>query len=351
MNHFLLYGANGYTGELVARAAVSRGLRPRLAGRDADAVRALAGQLRLDYAAVPLDDSRKLRHLLEEVPAVLHCAGPFVHTSAPMVDACLRTATHYLDITGEIAVFESLAARHDEAVRMQVMLLPGCGFDVVPSDCLAAHLARRLPGARSLEIGIMGLGGVSRGTARTSLESLARGEAGMVRRDGRLRQVPLAWKTAHIDFGTGPRMAVTMPWGDVATAYHSTGIPDVEVYMAFPPRTVRTLRRADMLRRLLPSRILQIAGNWVIGRRPPGPDEARRSRGECRLWGRVRDGQGGEASARMRTPEAYTFTADAALAIVERVLRGETTPGFQTPSRACGPDFVLGLEGVTRTDV
>jgi short subunit dehydrogenase-like uncharacterized protein len=350
MDEILLYGANGYTGELIAREAVARGLRPILAGRNAGAVRALAEELQLRHRAFPLDDEPRLSSALRDVAVVLHCAGPFVHTSRPMADVCLRTSTHYLDITGEIAVFEALAARNDEAARAGVMLLPGAGFDVVPTDCLAAHLKRRLPSATSLELVITSLGAVSRGTATTSLETLARGEEGMVRRGGRLTPVPLAWKTTRVDFGKGPREAVTMPWGDVATAYHSTGIPNIEVYMALPPRAIRTMRRARALTRVLPARLVLALGRWMIGRRPPGPDQARRQRGECRLWGRVRDDQGHEAAARLRTPEGYSFTAQAAAAIVQRVLRGDVSPGFQTPSTAYGPDFVLELEGVTRTD-
>src|SRR4051812_14952024 len=165
-----------------------------------------------------------------EVAAVLHCAGPFSHTSRPMADACLRTKTHYLDITGEAAVIESLAARDEEAKRSGVMLLPCVGFDVVPTDCLAAHLKRRLPSATRLALAIQGIGRISRGTATTMVENINRG--GLIRRGGKLQSVPAAWKTREIDFGRGPRSATTIPWGDVATAFYSTGIPNIVVYAA-----------------------------------------------------------------------------------------------------------------------
>src|SRR6187402_1304471 len=110
-----------------------------------------------------------------------------------MVDACLAERVPYLDITGEIAVFEAAAARDAEAKAAGVVLLPGAGFDVVPSDCLAAHLKRRLPSATSLALAFQVLGGVSRGTATTAVENLARG--GMVRRAGKLVAVPAAYKT------------------------------------------------------------------------------------------------------------------------------------------------------------
>jgi len=198
----LIYGANGYTGALIAQLAVARGLQPILAGRSRTALAAVAGPLGLDYRVFALEDAAALATGLADARVVLHCAGPFAHTARQMADACFRTHTHYLDITGEIAVFEALAARDAEARAAGVMLLPGAGFDVVPSDCLAAHLKRRLPSATSLALAFQVLGRVSRGTANTAIENVARG--GMVRRDGKLLAVPAAYKNRTIDLGRGP---------------------------------------------------------------------------------------------------------------------------------------------------
>ena len=158
MPTFLLYGANGYTGQLIAREAVVRGQRPILAGRNAEAVTALARQLGLEHRIFSLDDAAATCAGLEGVTAVLHCAGPFAHTARPMIDACLEARVHYLDITGEISVFEMAAVRDTEAMAAGVMLLPGAGFDVVPSDCLALHLHRRLPTATHLALAFHGIG-------------------------------------------------------------------------------------------------------------------------------------------------------------------------------------------------
>ena len=145
MDGFLIYGANGYTGSLIARTAINQGLRPILAARNAVAVERLGRELGLEYRVFDLDDPVILEKRFQGLSAVLHCAGPFVHTSKPLADACLRSGVHYLDVTGEVSVFEALAARDGEAKASGIMLLPGAGFDVVPSDCLAAHLKRRLP--------------------------------------------------------------------------------------------------------------------------------------------------------------------------------------------------------------
>jgi short subunit dehydrogenase-like uncharacterized protein len=200
-SNFLLYGANGYTGKLITRLAAERGLRPTLAGRDKNTIEPLATEHGLEHRVFALDDPAAIDAALREVSVVMHCAGPFSRTSRPMADACLRTKTHYLDITGEASVIESLAARDAEAKEAGVMLLPCVGFDVVPSDCLAAHLKRRLPEATHLALGIQGMGRVSRGTATTMIENINRG--GLIRRDGKLTPVPAAWKTREIDFGRG----------------------------------------------------------------------------------------------------------------------------------------------------
>ncbi|MCB0136266.1 MAG: saccharopine dehydrogenase NADP-binding domain-containing protein [Caldilineaceae bacterium] len=347
---FLIYGANGYTGELTARLAVERGMALILAGRNAAEITALGTELGLETRIAGLDDPAALDAMLSGVAVVLHCAGPFVHTSKPMVDACLRAGVHYLDITGEIAVFEALAARYDEARRAGVMLLPGAGFDVVPSDCLAAHLARRLPSATRLKLGIRALSKISRGTAMTGIEALVQGDSGLVRKQGVLTPVPVAWKERAIDFGNGPRTAICMPWGDVATAYHSTGIPDIEVYMTFPPAMVNALKAGRYLGWLF--KLPGVAGfaRSRIRAGAPGPTPEERAQGRSYLWGRVEDDAGNSAEARLQTPEGYTLTAEASLLIVEKVLAGQATPGYHTPSSAFGADLVMELPGVTRSD-
>jgi short subunit dehydrogenase-like uncharacterized protein len=266
-----------------------------------------------------------------------------------MAEGCLWHKVHYLDITGEIAVFESLAARDRLAKGAGIMLLPGAGFDVVPTDCLAAHLKRRLPSATKLALGIQVQSRLSRGTATTMAENAYRG--GMVRKAGVLTPVPAAWKTRAIDFDTGPVKAVTIPWGDVATAYYSTHIPDIEVYAQAGLGLRLAARASRYLGWALGSGIGQKFLKWRIRSGPPGPTAEERAAGESRVWGEATDDTGQRVVSRLRGPEGYTFTVLAALAIIERILAGEAPAGFQTPATAYGPDLVLGLKGVVREDV
>jgi short subunit dehydrogenase-like uncharacterized protein len=346
---FLLYGANGYTGRLIAHEARRRGLRPTLAGRNAAEVAALAAELGFEHRVASLEDRAALDAAVSGHQAVLHAAGPFSRTVAPMFEACLRHGAHYHDITGEIGVFEGLAARDAEARTRGITVLPGVGFDVVPTDCLALYLKQRLPSATSLILAFMARGGISRGTALTTVERL--GEPGMVRKGGKLTPVPIGYRTRHVDFGRGPVLTMTIPWGDVATAWYSTGIPDVEVYLAVPPTALRSLRISRMISPLLRLPPVKALAAWSIRQRPPGPSDDARARGGTIVMGLVEDGAGAKAVARWSGPDGYTFTAHAALNAVSRVLEGGIAIGFQTPSRAFGADFAMQVFGTKREDL
>ena len=349
---FLLYGATGYTGGLIARRALALGLRPTLAGRNSEALARIADELDLPYRVAAVDGSPAIDRMMDGHAVVLNCAGPFSRTASAIAAACIRGGVHYLDITGEMAVFESMAARDADAKRAGVMLLPGVGFDVVPSDCLAAYVAQRLPSATRLVIAIQGSGGISRGTALTSIEGLGAGRgSGAIRRAGRIVRVPAAWKTRLVDFGGGPVRVTTMPWGDVSTAYHSTGISDIEVYMAIPASLRRLMRYG---RFLLPVVASVPARRWLerrVRRGAPGPDAEHRARGSSRFWAAASDEHGRTATARLLAPEGYELTARTAVECVSRVLRGDAQPGFRTPSNAYGPDLILAVDGVSRDNV
>jgi len=345
----LLYGSYGYTGSLIAEAAVDAGDEPILAGRNGERVRAQADDLDCEAVVVALDEGERLREVLADVDLVLNCAGPFAVTAEPMVDACLDAGTDYADVTGEIEVFEALAGRDEAAAEAGVTLLPGVGFDVVPSDCLAAHLDRRLPTATSLSLAFDGLGSPSRGTARTMLQNL--GESGYVRRDGRLVSVPPGWGSRRIDFGDGERRCTTIPWGDVATAYRTTGIPNVDFWLAVSPATLRAMRFSRYLGPLLGTDTVQRGLEWAVDRFVEGPDEQERAETETRLWGAATAPNGERVVTRLRTPNPYAVTVEAALTVARRLLAEDVDPGYETPASAFGPDLVLELDGVEREDV
>jgi short subunit dehydrogenase-like uncharacterized protein len=313
-------------------------------------LRAQAGKYKLEYRAFALSETAKLDSALLEVDAVLHCAGPFVLTFKQMAEACLRTKRHYVDISGEIPGFEALAAMTDQAKQAGIMLLPGGGFDVVPTDCLAAHLKQRLPSATHLRLFLRGVGaGVSRGTAKSAIENMQR--QGMIRKDGKLTQVPPVWKALMQDFGRGPTRVISVGWGDVSTAYHSTGIPNIEAYMSFPQAMINLMYDMRTIGPLLYNRVAKTILKSLMNLYPPGPTEARRMKAFATMIGEVTDDQGKRAVSKLRTREGYTFTAQVTVEIMKRILNNDYKIGFATPSLAYGPDFVMQFEGVTREDI
>lgn len=340
MQELIIYGAYGYTGELIVRRAVEQGLRPLVAGRDTKQLEALSNRYALPYQACDLSDAPALDVLLKGAKVLIHAAGPFIHTSRPVVEACIRNGVHYMDITGEIEVFRQAHGYDAQAREKGVMLLPGTGFDVVPSDCLAAHLHGRMPDATELTLAFHSSGRSSRGTSLTVLEGLGKG--GAIREGGKLKAVPDAFDSKTFLFGTKTLEAVTIPWGDVYTAFISTGIPNIRVYMSMPPKMIRALRVGRWFGWITSS-------DWFKGRMrrkivagKPGPTDVERASSYVELLGIASNAQGERYSAAIRTPDGYTLTAMTAVYIANEVLKGNFRPGFQTPS------LVYGMELITK---
>lgn len=345
---FLLYGANGYTGKLIIRECKDQGLSPVLAGRSQEKIEALARKNNCPFEVFDLDHPDVIREKLAGHDLCVNVAGPFSKTARPLVEACLDTKTHYLDITGEIEVFEALKSMDTAAKSAGIMLLPGVGFDVVPSDCVANYLKEKMPDAEWLELTIATRGGsISHGTMSTMVESL--GEPSAVRSQGKLKRVKLAHKNKRVDFGNFSRTAATIPWGDVSTAYTSTGIPNIEVYSAMPKRVIRMMKFQGwfnpVLRTGLAKRLLQA---WV-DRNVDGPSEQQNEQGSSHVHGIVRNIEGRQCAV-YSGPEGYRLTALTTVHIAQKVLAGGVTPGYQTPAGAYGWKLILEVPGTEIRD-
>lgn len=338
---WMIYGANGYTGELITREAVRRGLKPVLAGRNPERIAPLARELDLQARCFGLDDAAQAATQIRGQQLVLHCAGPFSATAEPMMDACLQARAHYLDITGEIAVLERAQALHARARSAGIVICPGVGFDVIPTDCIAASLARAMPDATHLALGFDSRSALSPGTLKTQIEGLALG--GRVRRAGKIIAVPLASHVRTIDFGAGEKRAMSIPWGDVSTAFHTTAIPDIEVFIPASARTILGLRLARFLRPLLALPRVQALLKARIERTVRGPAHSARAQLPTFVWGEVRNAHGQRKSARIRTDNVYNLTVNGALAVVEHLLGNPQQPGAWTPARLLGADLIVRL--------
>lgn len=343
---WMIYGANGYTGELIAREAVKRGMKPVLAGRNQEAVQALGEELRLDTRVFGLDEPAVIAEGLSQIDLVLNCAGPFSATAEAMMQACLENKSHYLDITGEISVFERAQELSAQAKKKKIIVCPGVGFDVVPTDCVASTLKAALPDATSLVLGFDSKSGLSAGTAKTTVEGMKLG--GRIRENGEIKPVPLGYKTREINYGKGTKFSVTIPWGDVSTAFHSTGIRNIEVYIPSSPKAVRMMKAANLARPLLGMNLVQDLLKKKAAQ-VEGPSVVERNTSPAYVWGEAVNDEGKKVVARVKTANGYDLTVRASLAVATYVLMEKSlTGGTYTPSKLMGADFVERLEGCER---
>jgi short subunit dehydrogenase-like uncharacterized protein len=304
----------------------------------------MADELSFAYRVFDLNDSKSLTEALRQVRVVVNAAGPFSETSRQMIDACLQTGTHYLDINGDISVFEQIHSRDAEARSKGIMLLPGVGFDVLPTDCMALHLKNRLPGAKWLRLAFASLGGgLSHGTAMTVVNKL--GEGGAARVDGMIVKKPLGEKGMWVDFGARKLFVMSIPWGDVFTAYITTGIPNIESYTAIKPFVYKILKVQGLFNGLLRTRTVRNMLRSWIRRRPAGPGDNQRNKASSLVWGEAGDASGQTVSASFTCSDGYTLTAHGSLVIAKKVLGGDFKTGYQTPASCYGEHLMQDLPG------
>lgn len=347
---WMIYGANGYTGELIAREAKRRGKAPVLAGRNASKITELASELELPSKAFSLVSPPEIAAALRGIRVVLNCAGPFSKTADPLMRACLAAKAHYLDITGEIEVLEGAHRFDAEAKSAGVVVCPGAGFDVVPTDCIALMLKKALPEANELALGFETSDRhMSPGTAKTLVEGL--GKNGKIRRAGRIVDLPIGQGSRHIDFGHGAKLAIPIPWGDVASAYYTTGIPNITVFTPISPASLAIARLMNGFGFILRSPPVQ---SWLIRRiekKVKGPEPSRRDASATWVWGEAHDASGQSREIRILTLNGYSLTVHSSLAIVEHLMSNDPAPGCWTPARLMGENFILSLPGTSKLDL
>lgn len=345
MHHkILLYGANGYTGRLILDELLKQQLQPTLlAGRNEQALRDMAARYALEYEVCSASDFASLLKEHKNLELVINAAGPFVKTAATIANACIENGMHYIDITGEIAVFQQLLAMHEKAKERGVMLLPGAGFDVVPTDCLAAFLKTAMPDAQEIKLAFAGLGGgVSRGTALTAISQMDTHT--WVRQHGKLTAI--AWRAREQEIDFGPFKAICLPisWGDLQTAWVSTGVPNISVYVPFGAKVRKWIPLATRLIQFEPLRKFAL---YYAGKKLTGPTIAQREKAQTHLIGEAFNARGQRIRKHLVTPDGYTFTALAVVAVCKRILKGDVKPGYQTPAMAYGAGFVEEIGGVS----
>lgn len=337
----LVYGVSGYTGALVSCTAKEASVEHIAASRNPEKVRVHADECEVEARVFGLDDPAAVDEGLRGVSAVVNCAGPFARTAEPLLQGCLRAGIHYMDLAGEVPEHEHVQSFDEAAREAGSMLVPRVGFGVVPTECIAAILAEKVAEPARLVLSYETQGAASRGTLETVL--LAIHKSGVQRVDGALIEARPGKVSRKVDFGDGKAKVVTNPWrADLISAFVSTGIGNIETYATFPGVARMLMRSGWLMNRKLVQRMFR----WVIRRAPEGPTAKQLASGYTRVLGELEAADGTVTRASLRGPEAYVFTARAAVAAAAQVLDGAVKPGFQTPSTAFGARFVESIEGV-----
>ena len=322
----LIYGATGYTGSMIASHAKASGLDIVLGGRDETKLASLADTLGVTCRVFQVEGDAAIL-ALSGVHVLLNCAGPFARTAEPLMRACIKAGVHYLDITAEIGVYRLAERLGGDAEAAGVMLLPGVGWDVVPTDCLAMQLASRVENPRSLRIALQVAGSMSRGSAISAGEIVAAGV--MARVAGELEPRPEAGPESF-DFGQGVVPCAPLSFGDLVTAWRSTGIPDIAMFVnvtgdAFPEGDLASM--------------------------PDGPSAQERAAQPARAVVEVTAADGAVLRSVIETVNGYSYTPLAAVEAARRVMGGFARPGFETPSRVFGPGFAETIPGTRVIDL
>ncbi len=335
----MVYGANGYSAQLIIEELIARGIKPILAGRNLESIRSVAEKFSCYYRVIDLNYDNESKNSLQDIHTLINCAGPFKYTAKDMIDYCLATKTNYIDITGEIPAFAYAFGCNNRAKESGIVILPGAGFDVIPTDCLAKRLSEQMPDAVKLKLGFVNRkGGISRGTTLTSLEFIS--GKGKVRRNGKVIDSPIGEFNVKVLREEFSLYGISIPWGDVFTAHISTGIPNIEVYMGVHKFLFLFKRILFLLLHIFNIPFIKRLSKNIVSRNIIGPDKETRDNTQTFIWGKVENERGESIEQIYRVMEGYNLTAKGAAESVIRILRNELKPGMYTPSLAFGSDFL-----------
>lgn len=328
MNRLMIYGAAGYTGRMASADAKAAGVELVLAGRpkDEEKLVRLAAEIDAEYRLFALDDVTGCERALSGVAVLLNCAGPFMRTAEPLMQASLAAGTHYLDIAAELDSYR-LAERYDQDARAAgVMLLPGSGGSVAMLGCLAGHAAKRVANPRKLSIALHVAGGFSRGSAVSASENVTTETLHRVNHElvGRA-----ADELRDFDFGNGPATSFPVTLPELITIWRATNIPNIETYVhvtdgAFPEGDLAAM--------------------------PDGPTLEQREANRYHAAVEVTGEGGTVVRSILNTVNGYTFTTLAAAEAARRVIGGEARAGFQTPAALFGDGFAETIADTTIVD-
>lgn len=329
MTKLMIYGAAGYTGRMASANVKAAGVDFVIAGREQDEAKfaALASDLGVEYRLFAVDDPSTAEAALGDISVLLNCAGPFMRTAGPLMNACIAAGVHYLDIAAELDSYRLAEKLDQDANAAGVMLLPGSGGSVAMLGSLAGHAARRVTAPRNLRIALHVAGGFSRGSAISASENVT--TECLYRVDGTLMSRSPE-EVREFDFGNGPATSFPVTLPDLITIWRATRIPNIETFVhvtegAFPEGDLAAM--------------------------PDGPTLEQREANRYHAAVEVTTEDGTVVRSILDTVNGYTFTALAAAEAARRVVNGEARPGFQTPAGLFGDGFAETIADTTIVDL
>lgn len=239
-----VYGATGHTGRLVATELLARGQQIVVAGRDADGLRDLAVEWGVPARVVPVDDAAGLRQMAEHSAVVVHCAGPYSETGAPVAAAAVEAGCHYVDHSLEQHHVKHLIDDLQEPARRSgSVLVPGASFYGGFGDLLASVVAAGLPAVERLVIGYAVTGWRMTAGARATADRIIPETRRITFVDGVQEVRYVEPRNAVFPFGppVGPlTMVAPVPYYETITVPRHVPVRTVEAQMTahtFGPET------------------------------------------------------------------------------------------------------------------
>ncbi len=341
---WMIYGAYGFTGSLLAKIAADKGFKPVLAGRDALKTKRLALSLGLDFKVFSLDEDSIIEKNLKDIDLLYNLAGPYCKTAPTMVEACLRTKTHYMDLTGDIEIYDFLYSLDKVAIENEILIMPGVGFNVIATECVAAHTVQKLSTCDHLDIVMATQAKPSKGTFKQMIALLPRG--GYEIENHELKRRNIGKSDIKIKYPDKRRTPFSIPIGELIACHKSLNIANIRVHYAMSSSWVRmTETMIDIIAKFSGKNygkkvLSNFASNYI-----KGPDETSMLHDKAYVYAKASSDLGVYAETMIKTPEPYYFTALITLKVIQKVLDGEYK-GALTPVEAFGSSIIFEVEGV-----
>lgn len=349
-SRIMIYGVDSFMGALASRAAMRRGISHVAAGRNiagvaqhAAAVAKEADNALAEPRTFTLGDKARIAAQLDDVGVVVNCSPLEGGGLLSLIDACLATGTHYIDMTSERTQIAAIAAHDEMAKRANVMVMAGAGFDYAAIDAVAERLAQILRGARAVTIAVK-RGAPTLPEARRLVAALT--AEGETLKNGQFVPARAGERSIEVDFGEGPEKAWLAPWRGEATGMRHRGTySTMESYEVLPERAARVFAKGRIAMRFFRRGwgVKRLERKLSKGRLSPTSAELKN--GRAAVWGEARTPEGIRFCARLETPEAHLWSAEAAVLLARRAVQAAAKPGFQLPFAIAGAALIDEIPG------